>query len=125
MLSEVGSALAGVLAVAIVLMGARYVLDPQPAAAGFGIPGELGQAVRGPAWLAVKGSRDVAIGIAIAMLLIAGAHRQLGYLMLAAALVPLADGAIVLRAGGTRAIAYGIHWTTAAIMVADAVLLIA
>lgn len=124
MLSEVGSALAGVLAVAIVLMGARYVLDPQPAAAGFGIPGELGQAVRGPAWLAVKGSRDVAIGIAIAMLLIAGAHRQLGYLMLAAALVPLADGAIVLRAGGPRAIAYGVHWTTAAIMVADAVLLI-
>ena len=124
MLSEVGSALAGVLAVAIVLMGARYVLDPQPAAAGFGIPGELGQAVRGPAWLAVKGSRDVAIGIAIAMLLIAGAHRQLGYLMLAAALVPLADGAIVLRTGGPRAIAYGVHWTTAAIMVADAVLLI-
>ena len=50
--------------------------------------------------------------------------RQLGYLMLAAALVPLADGTIVVRAGGPKAIAYGVHWTTAALMIADAMLLI-
>jgi Domain of unknown function (DUF4267) len=124
MINDLGSALAGLLAVAIVLMGSRYLLDPQPAAAGFGIPGELGDAVRGPAWLAVKGSRDVAIGLAIAVLLIAGAHRPLGYLMLAAALVPVADGAIVLRAGGPRAIAFGVHWATAAVMIAGATLLI-
>ena len=122
-MTALGSALAGLLAVAIVLMGARYLLDPQPAAAGFGIPGELGETVRGP-WLAVKGSRDIAIGVAIALLLIDGAHRQLGYLMLAAALVPLADGTIVVRAGGPKAIAYGVHWTTAALMIADAMLLI-
>ena len=38
MLSDVGSALAGLLALAIILMGSRYLLDPTPAAAGFGIP---------------------------------------------------------------------------------------
>ena len=124
MLTDLGSGLAGLLVVAIVLMGVRYLVDPQPAAAGFGIPGEIGEAVHGPAWLAVKASRDIAIGIAIAALLIAGAHRQLGYLMLATALVPIADGLIVMRAGGPKAIAYGVHWTTAGIMIADAALLI-
>lgn len=43
MLTTVGSALSGVIAVAITLMGARYLLDPRPAAAGFGIPGEIGE----------------------------------------------------------------------------------
>jgi hypothetical protein len=58
------------------------------------------------------------------MLLIDGAHRQLGYLMLAASTIPIADGAIVLQAGGPEAIAYGIHWTTAALMLIASALLI-
>jgi hypothetical protein len=124
LLSDVGSALAGLLAVASILMGSRYVLDPKPAAAGFGIPGALGETVPDRAWLAVKAVRDIAIGIAIAALLIDGARRQLAYLMIATALIPIADGTIVLRAGGPRAIAYSIHWTTAAFMLTVAVLLI-
>jgi hypothetical protein len=124
MLTTVGSAVAAVVAVAVVLMGSRYLIDPQPAAAGFGIPNEPGGAAPGSAWLAVKASRDIAIGLAIAALLIDGAHQQLGYLMFAASLIPIADGTIVLRAGGPKAIAYGIHWTTAALMVAVAVLLV-
>jgi hypothetical protein len=54
MLSVLGSILAALLAVAIILMGSRYLLDPEPAAAGFGIPGELGDTRLGRAWLAVK-----------------------------------------------------------------------
>lgn len=125
MLSDLGSALAGVLALAIILMGSRYLLNPEPAAAGFGIPGATGDIAADRAWLAVKAVRDIAIGIAIAALLIDAAHRQLAYLMIAASLIPIADGAIVLRAGGPRIIAYSIHWTTAALMLAVAVLLIA
>lgn len=125
MLSDIGAALAGLLALAIILMGLRYLLDPSPAAAGFGIPGTGGTAVPDRAWLAVKGARDIAIGIAFAALLIDGAHRQLGYLMLAAATVPIADGTIVLRSGGPRAIAFGVHWATAAVMLFVAALLIA
>jgi hypothetical protein len=124
MLTHVGSVAAGVVAVATVLMGARYLIDPQPAAAGFGIPGEGGEVGPAPAWLAVKAARDIAIGIAIAGLLIDGAHQQLGYLMAATSLIPIADGTIVIRAGGPKAIAYGIHWATAAVMLAVAVLLI-
>jgi hypothetical protein len=124
MLSDVGAALAGLLALATILMGSRYLLDPEPAAAGFGIPGARGGAAPDRAWLAVKAGRDIAIGIAIGVLLIDGAHRQLGYLMLAISMIPIADGTIVLRARGPKAIAYGVHWTTAAFILAAAALLI-
>ena len=125
MLSDIGSVLAGLLALAIILMGLRYLFDPNPAAAGFGIPSARGTAVPDRAWLAVKAARDIAIGVALAALLIDGAHRQLGYLMLAAATVPIADGTIVLRSGGRRAIALGIHWATAAVMLTVTTFLIA
>ena len=48
-----------------------------------------------------------------------------GFLMLAAATVPIADGTIVLRSGGPKATAFGVHWTTAAVMLIVAPLLIA
>jgi hypothetical protein len=124
MLTDVGSVLSGVIAVATTLMGARYLLDPRPAAAGFGIPGEFGETIHGPAWLAVKATRDIAIGIVIAILLVNGAPRLLGWLMLAVASVPIADGTIVLRSGGPKAIAYGVHWTTAGLLLIVAALLI-
>jgi len=120
MLSDLGSALAGLLALATILMGSRYLLDPTPAAAGFGIPGAPRDTAPDHAWLAVKAARD----IAIAALLINGAHTQLGYLMLATSTIPIADGTIVLRAGGPKATAYGVHWTTAALMLTTAALLI-
>ena len=88
-------------------------------------PGRVGESSNAPAWLAVKASRDLAIAIVIAILLIAGAHRNLGYPMLAIALIPIADGAIVLRSGGPKTLAYGVHWATAALMLIDAALLIA
>jgi Domain of unknown function (DUF4267) len=125
MLTTLGSALSGVIAVAITLMGARYLLAPRPAAAGFGIPGQLADSTQGSAWLAVKATRDIAIAIVIAILLINGAPRLLGGLMLAIALIPIADGTIVLRSGGPKAIAFGVHWATAAVMLIVAALLIA
>ncbi len=114
MLTDLGSALAGVLAVAIILMGARYLIDPLPAADGFGIPGRFGDTAPSHAWLAVKANRDIAVGILIAVFLVNGAPRLLGCLLLGAALIPIGDGAIVLRSGGKRSIAFGIHWGTAA-----------
>jgi len=124
-LDTLGYAMAAMLAVAITVMGARYLFDPRPAAAGFGIPGEFGDSARSSAWLAVKAVRDIAIAIVIAILLINGAPRLLGWLMLAIALIPIADGTIVLRAGGPKAIAYGVHWATAAVMLIVAALLVA
>lgn len=124
MLTNLGSVLSGVIAAAVILMGARYLFDPQPAADGFGIPTTSGEAAPGPAWLAVKATRDIAVGFVIAILLVNGAPRLLGWLMLAIALIPISDGTIVLRSGGKRTIAYGVHWSTAALMLAVGALLI-
>jgi hypothetical protein len=125
MLIDLGSALAGLLALAIILMGSRYLVDPMPAAARFGIPGAVGEAAPDRAWLAVKAARDIAVGTAIALLVIDGAHRQLAYLLLAASTIPIADGTIVLRAGGPKAMAFGVHWATAAVIFIAAALLLA
>lgn len=124
MLTDLGSALSGLIACASVLMGARYLLSPRPAAAGFGIPGAFAETGPGPAWLAVKATRDIANGIIIAILLINGQPRLLGYLMLALASIPIADGTIVLRSGGPKTLAYGVHWATAAVMLIGSLLLI-
>ena len=51
-------------------------------------------------------------------------HRAAGWTLLAAAVIPTGDAAIVLRHHGTGAIAYGVHGATAAAMVATASVLI-
>jgi hypothetical protein len=45
--------------------------------------------------------------------------------MLAVALVPLGDTLIVLRHGGAKAVAFGIHFATAAVVLVGAGLLFA
>jgi len=38
--------------------------------------------------------------------------------------IPIADGVIVLRSGGPKAVAHGVHWSTAAVMLLVAALLV-
>jgi hypothetical protein len=45
--------------------------------------------------------------------------------MLVVALVPLGDTVVVLRNGGTRAVAFGIHFATAVVVLVSAALLFA
>jgi hypothetical protein len=45
-------------------------------------------------------------------------------MILAATIIPLADAAIVLRNGGSKAIAWGVHGVTAVVMVITAALLV-
>lgn len=124
MLITAGFALSGVIAAATALMGARYLVDPRAAAAGFGIPGEFGDTTQGSAWLAVKASRDIGIAVMIAILLLDDAPALLGEMLPAVALIPIADGTIVLRSRGPKAIAFGVHWSTAAVMLIAGALLI-
>jgi hypothetical protein len=74
---------------------------------------------RGPyPWLYAKGVRDIASGIFLWILLANRAPHPLGAFMAAASLIPIGDAVIVLRSGGTRATAFGIHGATAALMLA-------
>ena len=130
MLTALASIVSGVIGVGIILIGARFLLAPQVAAAGYGVPVGL-HGTQTPAgspypWLYVKGVRDIASGIFIFILLINREPHLLGAFMAAAGIIPVGDAVIVLRSGGTRAAAFGIHGATAAfILAASAALLMA
>ncbi|MEV7013014.1 DUF4267 domain-containing protein [Streptosporangium sp. NPDC051022] len=115
-------ALAVLLNLFVIVIGARFLLVPQAAAAGYGVPAKKdGDA----AYLTVKGSRDLTYGIlGLALLAFAGVRAEAWY-MLVVALVPLGDTLIVLRNGGTRAAAFGIHFATAVVVLIGAALLFA
>jgi hypothetical protein len=51
------------------------------------------------------------------MLIAYGSAHALGWFMLVATIIPISDAVIVLQRGGRRAIAFGVHGSTAAAMV--------
>jgi hypothetical protein len=115
--------LAVVLDLFCVFLGYRFLFQPAAAAAGYGVParpdGDAG------AYLSIKGVRDGAFGlVGLALLAFAGAEAE-AWFMLCVAVVPLSDTLIVLRHGGTKAVAFGIHFATAVIVLISAGLLFA
>jgi len=114
---------AALIGVGIVFIGARFLVLPLQAAAGYGIPGGVTTSNGFHGWLAVKGVRDIVSGFFIFLLMASGEPRLLGWFMLVASLIPFGDAAIVLRSGGTKAAAFGIHGATAIVMLAIAVVL--
>ena len=121
--TTVGYVLAGLLAAAIIFIGARFLVAPRIAAAGYGVqaavnlPGSV-------AYLSVKGVRDIATGLFVIILMVAGATHLVGWVMLAATIIPLGDAAIVLRNGGSKSVAWGVHGGTAAVMLITTALLL-
>jgi hypothetical protein len=124
MLTIIGSVLAGLIGGGIILIGARFFWAPR-AASDFGIPGTPVADPAFQSWLRVKGVRDIASGLFIAILLANGSAHLLGWFMLAAALIPVGDALIVRHSHGPRAAVLGIHGATAAVMAVIAVLLLA
>ena len=110
----IGYWLSGVIAVGIMFIGARFFFAPHSAAAGYGV--SVGPDPRWEAYLSVKAVRDFASGLFITILILNRSAQLLGWFMLAATIIPLADAAIVLRHGGTRTAAFGIHGVTAGVM---------
>jgi hypothetical protein len=130
MLTTIASITSGAIGVGIILIGARFLVVPQAAATGYGVlaapVGAQNHTASPYPWLYVKGMRDIASGIFIFILLANRAPHLLGAFMAAASIIPVGDAVIVLRSGGTRAAAFGIHGATAAVMLAaSAALLLA
>jgi hypothetical protein len=122
MLAPIAYGLATVLALFVTFIGARFLYAPHAAAAGYGVPAEPGAA---DAYLTIKGVRDLTFGVlGLALIAFAGAHAA-GWYMLVVAIAPFGDCAIVLRNGGTKAAAFGIHFATAVIVLVSAALLFA
>jgi hypothetical protein len=124
-MTAIGYVLAGLLGLGIIVIGARFHWVPTAAAAGYGVP--VGPEPERPiaAYLEIKAIRDVVSGLVVLALIAAQEPTLLAWLLLVQALTPIADAAIVLRHGGSRAQAYGIHATTAVVIVITAALLLA
>ncbi|OUC88854.1 DUF4267 domain-containing protein [Streptosporangium minutum] len=122
MLSPIAYGLAILLNLFIIFIGLRFFLVPHAAAAGYGVPAKKdGDA----AYLTVKGLRDLSYGVlGLALLAFVGPQAEAWY-MLVVALNPLGDTVVVLRHGGTKATAFGIHFATAVIVLVSAALLFA
>ena len=114
---NVGYALSALVGVGIIFIGARFLLAPSLAAAGYGVTGS-------GAYLSAKGVRDIASGLFVFVLIASGQLRALGLIMGVATLIPVGDALIVLRNGGPRVIAFGIHGATAVAMLVIATLLL-
>ena len=103
----------------IIYIGARFLLQPEAAAAGYGVPSSRN------AYLSVKGVRDLTYGILGLCLLALAGTEAAAWFMLVVAIAPFGDCAIVLRNGGTRATAFGVHFATAIVVLVSAALLFA
>ncbi len=122
-ITAIGYMLAGLIAAGIIFIGARFIVAPRAAAAGYGVQPDLGQpATR--AYLSVKGVRDIASGLFLFILMAASATHLLGWVILAATIIPLADTTIVLGNGGPKSIAWGVHGVTAVIILVTSALLL-
>ncbi|MFE5030450.1 DUF4267 domain-containing protein [Streptomyces sp. NPDC056683] len=102
-------------------LGYRFLFQPGPAAAGYGVPADPAGDAR--AYLTVKGLRDGVFGVVgLALLAFSGAQAE-AWFMLCVALIPFGDTVTVLRNGGAKAVAYGIHFATAIVVLISATLL--
>jgi hypothetical protein len=114
-INTIATVAAGLLAVAVVFMGASFFWAP--AAAGFGIPDTPVEDRTFRLWLSVKANRDIGTGLLLLAVLIGGTPTLLGTAMITAAIMPIGDAITVARAGGPKATVYGVHAATAAAMV--------
>ncbi|QYC43281.1 hypothetical protein Nocox_28460 [Nonomuraea coxensis DSM 45129] len=122
MLTYTAYGLAIALNLMVLFIGARFLFVPQAAAAGYGVPARTDG---DRAYLTIKGVRDGTYGVlGLALLAFAGPTAE-AWFMLVVALAPLGDTLIVLRNGGTKAVAFGIHFATAVAVLVSAVLLFA
>jgi len=121
---QIGYLLSGLIAAAIIFLGARFWSAPAAASTRFGIAASPPQSPGFIAWLSVKGTRDVVSGIFVILLMTHGTPRLLGEFMLAASLIAFGDMVTVLRSGGPKSLAFGMHGLTGLVIDATGLLLI-
>ncbi|MFE7547385.1 DUF4267 domain-containing protein [Streptomyces gardneri] len=122
-LHRVTNVLSVLLGLACLWFGTNFLLAPETAAAGFGIPSWPEGDAAG--YFAVKAGRDLANGAIVLTLLALGRRRPLAWVMLLLAIVPFVDALAVLGHGGSYAAALGIHAATGAGVLLTAGLLFA
>ena len=105
------------------MIGCFYIASPERVLGGFGLKPPASDADT-RAWLRLKGTRDVATGLAVLTLLLTTDSRTVGIVLLVFALIPFGDMANVLMSGGRKATAVSVHGVTCAVMLVAGLLLV-
>ena len=103
-------------AIGIIVLGVMYLFNPRGATHSFGLPlPEAGANVGW--WLRLKGTRDIVSGLVLLALVVWGASRLIGIVMLIQAMIPAGDMTLILASKGSTKTAFGVHGLTAALMI--------
>jgi hypothetical protein len=119
-LAGLATGLAVLLDVAIAFIGLRFFYDPPAAIKGYGVPAIPSQVA---AYTSIKSNRDITVGVIGLTLLYFEGMRSEAWFMLAVSIAPLCDTLIVLRHGGEKSVAFGVHFATAVVCLLDSWLL--
>lgn len=111
-LKKVNTVLAAVCALFVLYLGLSFILAPEASTEGVGLP--TWSDGNGDGFLIMKGTRELAMGLVIGVLLLTGHRRALGWVLLMEAVAPFGDMINVLGHDGSLAAAFGIHGLTSA-----------
>jgi Domain of unknown function (DUF4267) len=120
-LKTINTVLAAAFILFIIWFGGEFILSPETTAPGFGLPSW--PSGDGGGFLIIKGIRDVVLALVLAILLVTGHRRSLGWVLLVEALAAYGDMTTVLAHHGSVATALGVHGLTATLMVVNGLLL--
>jgi hypothetical protein len=107
--------LAALIAAGIMVIGGFYLLSPQRVLGSFGLKPPASDADT-LAWLRLKGIRDIASGLVVITMMLAGNGRLGGLALLVFAIIPLGDMSVILRSGGSKSQAFSVHGISCAAM---------
>src|SRR5699024_9615604 len=121
-MGTIGLVIAALAGLMLAVIGILFLARPRAIATTFGLP--ILPLEEATPWLRLKGIRDLAAGVVAVGLLLLTLPPVIGWILLAYAIIPVGDAAIVLAARGDAKAAWGIHGATAAIMFVGAILLL-
>ncbi|MGY4743456.1 DUF4267 domain-containing protein [Streptomyces sp. ATMOS53] len=113
-LKNVNTVLVTVVTLFVLYLGLSFILAPAASTEGVGLP--AWPAGNGDGFLIMKGTRELAMGLVIGILLVTGHRRALGWVLLMEAVAPLGDMINVLAHHGSLGAAFGIHGLTSALI---------
>ncbi|KQX46292.1 MULTISPECIES: DUF4267 domain-containing protein [unclassified Streptomyces] len=121
-LKNVNTVLATVGTLFVLYLGLTFILAPETATPGVGLP--TWPAGDGGGFLVMKGIREFSMGLVLAVLLATGHRRALGWVLLMEAVAPFGDMINVLTHHGSPAAAFGIHGLTSAVIAVTGLLVL-
>ncbi|KUN21326.1 small membrane hydrophobic protein [Streptomyces antibioticus] len=119
-LKKINTVVAAAFILFILWFGTGFILDPETSVQGFGLPHPASG--DGGGFLVVKGIRDIVLALVLAVLLLTGHRRALGWALLVESLAAYGDMTTVLAHHGSVATALGVHCLTATVMAANGLL---